>query len=72
MPVEPMIVQIKYEMKIGDTDNETKNNTIEVKQDIPTANPSIPSIILNMFIMIIIHIWVMMNDIIGLKKIGCI
>ena len=70
IPVDPIIAQRRYDIKIGDTERETKNNMMDVKQEIPTARPSIPSIMLNILIIIIIQTCVMINDIIGEKKIG--
>ena len=71
MPVEPIIEHNKYEIISGETDNDTKNKIMDVKHEIPTANPSIPSIMLNILIITIVHMWVIKNETAGAKNIGC-
>ena len=71
-PVEPIMAQIKQVIAIGETANDTKNNTIAVRNEMPTAKPSIPSIILNILMITNIHTWVTKNDVIVLKNIGLI
>ena len=69
MALDPIRIASKYVTTGGDTLSDTKNNAIEVKKDTPVDRPSIPSIILNILIIVNIQTIVIKNANQSLKNI---